>query len=162
MQLPPPRALVPTAGCADAHQKHAPHRRANKGVVHRHLWGLDRHVRHWVKHREQIREHDHGGYANKTDGADYKEPIGISPGRLRRLSRSIRCPDMSDMTLRVTTVEPLDDHNPRLTFSDGLVRDFDASPLMRGSRPVRRDGEDAEVAALPNSRSATRVGQAFW
>ncbi len=32
---------------------------------------------------------------------------------------------MSDMTIRVTTVEPLDDHSLRLTFNDGLVRDVD-------------------------------------
>jgi Protein of unknown function (DUF2442) len=39
---------------------------------------------------------------------------------------------MSYMTIRVTTVEPLDDHSLRLTFNDGLVRDVDCSPLMYG------------------------------
>ena len=88
------------------------------------------------------------------------KPTGISPRRLRRLSRSIRCPKMSDMTIRVTTVEPLDDHNLRLTFSDGLVRDFDASPLMYGplGEPLRdpdyfrqvRIDEEARTIVWPN------------
>lgn len=70
---------------------------------------------------------------------DDSKPTGILPKPSSRLSRSIRCPNMSDMTIRVTTVEPLDDHNLRLTFNDGLVRDFDASPLMRGplGEPLR-------------------------
>lgn len=67
---------------------------------------------------------------------------------------------MSDMTIRVTAVELLDDHNLRLTFSDGLVRDFDASPLMRGplGEPLRdpdyfrqvRIDEEARTIVWPN------------
>jgi Protein of unknown function (DUF2442) len=67
---------------------------------------------------------------------------------------------MSDMIIRVTAVELLDDHNLRLTFSDGLVRDFDASPLMHGAlgeplrdpdyfRQVRID-EEARTIVWPN------------
>jgi hypothetical protein len=46
---------------------------------------------------------------------------------------------MSNMTLRITTVEPLDGHNLRLTFNDGLVRDVDLSQLLRGplGEPLR-------------------------
>jgi hypothetical protein len=46
---------------------------------------------------------------------------------------------MLGMTLRITTVKPLHDHNLRLTFSDGLVRDVDLSPLLRGplGEPLR-------------------------
>jgi hypothetical protein len=39
---------------------------------------------------------------------------------------------MLAMTLRITAVEPLDDHNLRLSFNDGLIRDVDLSPLLRG------------------------------
>jgi hypothetical protein len=39
---------------------------------------------------------------------------------------------MLAMTLRITAVKPLHGHNLRLTFSDGLVRDVDVSPLLRG------------------------------
>jgi hypothetical protein len=46
---------------------------------------------------------------------------------------------MSIVTLRVTALEPLDDHSLRLTFNDGLVRDVDFSPLMCGplGEPLR-------------------------
>jgi hypothetical protein len=46
---------------------------------------------------------------------------------------------MSGMTLRITTVEPLEGHNLRLTFSDGLKRDVDLSPLLHGplGEPLR-------------------------
>ncbi len=67
---------------------------------------------------------------------------------------------MSTMILRVTTVEPLDDHNLRLIFNDGLVRDVDLSPLMHGPlgeqlrdpdyfRQVRVD-EEARTIVWPN------------
>ena len=35
--------------------------------------------------------------------------------------------------LRVTQVEPLDDHHLRLSFSDGVVGDVDCSFLLHGS-----------------------------
>jgi hypothetical protein len=43
------------------------------------------------------------------------------------------------MTLRITTVEPLEGYNLRLTFSDGLIRDVDLSPLLHGplGEPLR-------------------------
>lgn len=46
---------------------------------------------------------------------------------------------MSIMPLRITTVEPLEDHNLRLTFNDGLVREVDLSPLLYGplGEPLR-------------------------
>ena len=64
------------------------------------------------------------------------------------------------MTIRVTTVEPLHHHSLRLTFNDGLVRDFDAAPLMHGPlgellrnpdyfRQVRID-EEARTIVWPN------------
>jgi hypothetical protein len=67
---------------------------------------------------------------------------------------------MSIMPLRITTVEPLDDHNLRLTFNDGLVREVDLSPLLHGPlgeplrdldyfRQVRIDAE-ARTIVWPN------------
>jgi hypothetical protein len=64
------------------------------------------------------------------------------------------------MTLRVTAVEPLDGHNLRLTFNDGLVRDVDLTPLLHGTlgeplrdpeyfRKVRVDNE-ARTIVWPN------------
>jgi hypothetical protein len=46
---------------------------------------------------------------------------------------------MTTMTLCITMVEPLDGHNLRLTFNDGLVRDVDLSQLLRGplGEPLR-------------------------
>jgi Protein of unknown function (DUF2442) len=46
---------------------------------------------------------------------------------------------MSIMPLRITTVEPLKDHNLRLTFNDGLVREVDLSSLLYGplGEPLR-------------------------
>ena len=46
---------------------------------------------------------------------------------------------MSVMPLRITTVEPLEDHNVRLTFNDGLVREVDLSLLLHGplGEPLR-------------------------
>jgi hypothetical protein len=46
---------------------------------------------------------------------------------------------MSGVTLRITTVEPLEGHNLRLTFSDSLIRDVDLSPLLHGplGEPLR-------------------------
>ena len=41
--------------------------------------------------------------------------VGSDPAEPRR------CPNMNTMILCVTTVEPLDGHNLRLTFNDGLV-----------------------------------------
>jgi hypothetical protein len=46
------------------------------------------------------------------------------------------------MTLvRVATVEPLDAHAVRLTFTDGVVKTVDLAPLMRGPvfEPLLRD-----------------------
>jgi Protein of unknown function (DUF2442) len=62
---------------------------------------------------------------------------------------------MSDMTIRVATVEPLDDHNLRLTFSDGLVRDFDAAPLMYGplGEPLRDPDYFREVCVDEEART---------
>ncbi len=37
------------------------------------------------------------------------------------------------MELTVTAVEPLDGYRLRLTFNDGVVREIDASFLLRGS-----------------------------
>lgn len=67
---------------------------------------------------------------------------------------------MIGMTLRVTTVEPLEGHNLRLTFNDGLIRDVDLSPLLHGPlgeqlrdlayfRRVRVD-EQARTIVWPN------------
>ena len=60
------------------------------------------------------------------------KPTGIWPRRFNPLSRSTHCLSMSCMTLRITTVEPLEGHNLRLAFSDGLIRDVDLSPLLHG------------------------------
>jgi hypothetical protein len=67
---------------------------------------------------------------------------------------------MSDMTLRITAVEPLAGHNLRLTFSDGLIRDVDLSSLLRGplGEPLRdlayfrqvRVDEQARTIVWPN------------
>jgi hypothetical protein len=67
---------------------------------------------------------------------------------------------MSDMALRITTVEPLEGHNLRLTFSDGLIRDVDLSPLLYGplGEPLRdlayfrrvRVDEQARTIVWPN------------
>jgi hypothetical protein len=67
---------------------------------------------------------------------------------------------MNTMILRVTTVEPLDGHNLRLTFNDGLVRDVDVSPLMHGplGEPLRdpeyfrqvRVDDEARTIVWPN------------
>jgi hypothetical protein len=62
--------------------------------------------------------------------------------------------------LRVTDVEPLDDHHLRISFSDGLVREIDCSFLLHGAlgeplreldyfRQVRVD-EDARTIVWPN------------
>jgi hypothetical protein len=67
---------------------------------------------------------------------------------------------MSIMALRITTAQPLDGHNLRLTFNDGLVRDVDLSPLLHGPlgeplsdldyfRQVRVD-EQARTIVWPN------------
>ena len=64
------------------------------------------------------------------------------------------------MPLRVTTVEPVDGHNLRLTFNDGVVRNVDLSPLLHGAlgeplrdleyfRQVRVDDE-ARTIVWPN------------
>jgi hypothetical protein len=62
--------------------------------------------------------------------------------------------------LRVTAVEPLDDHRLRITFNDGVVRELDCSFLLRGTlgeplrdldyfRQVRVDDE-ARTLVWPN------------
>ncbi len=64
------------------------------------------------------------------------------------------------MILRVTKVEPLGDHDLRLTFNDGLIRDVDLSSLLHGPlgeelrdpdyfRQVRVDDE-ARTIVWPN------------
>ncbi|HEY3866244.1 MAG TPA: DUF2442 domain-containing protein [Solirubrobacteraceae bacterium] len=67
---------------------------------------------------------------------------------------------MSGMTLRITAVEPLAGHHLRLTFSDGLIRDVDLSPLLYGplGEPLRdlayfrrvRVDEHARTIVWPN------------
>lgn len=67
---------------------------------------------------------------------------------------------MSIMPLRITTVEPLEDHNLRLTFNDGLVREVDLSPLLHGplGEPLRdpdyfrrvRVDKEARTIVWPN------------
>jgi hypothetical protein len=67
---------------------------------------------------------------------------------------------MSGVTLRIITVEPLEGHNLRLTFSDGLIRDVDLSPLLHGplGEPLRdlayfrrvRVDEQARTIVWPN------------
>jgi hypothetical protein len=67
---------------------------------------------------------------------------------------------MNAMTLRITMVEPLDGHNLRLTFNDGLVRDVDLSPLLYGplGEPLRdldyfrrvRVDKEARTIVWPN------------
>ena len=64
------------------------------------------------------------------------------------------------MTLRITTVEPLEGHNLRLTFSDGVIRDVDLSSLLHGplGKPLRdlayfrrvRVDEQARTIVWPN------------
>lgn len=62
--------------------------------------------------------------------------------------------------LRVTEVEPLDDHRLRVAFNDGVVREVDCSFLLRGKlgeplrdpayfRQVRVDDE-ARTVVWPN------------
>jgi hypothetical protein len=59
------------------------------------------------------------------------------------------------MTLRVTAVEPLDGYRLRLTFSDGLVREIDASFLLHG--PLGKELRDPDyfrrVRVDPGSRT---------
>jgi hypothetical protein len=65
-----------------------------------------------------------------------------------------------NVMLRITAVEPLDDHNLRLTFNDGLVRDVDLSSLMHGplGEPLRdpdyfrqvRVDDEARTIVWPN------------
>ena len=62
--------------------------------------------------------------------------------------------------LRVTDVEPLDDHRLRVSFSDGLVREIDCSFLLHGAlgEPLRNPGyfrqvrvdQDARTIVWPN------------
>jgi len=64
------------------------------------------------------------------------------------------------MTLRVTTAEPLEGYNLRLTFNDGVVRDVDLSSLLQGplGEPLRdlnyfrqvRVDEEARTIVWPN------------
>lgn len=62
--------------------------------------------------------------------------------------------------LRVTAVEPLDDHRLRIAFNDGVTREVDCSFLFRGTlgeplrdpayfRQVRVD-EEARTIVWPN------------
>jgi len=61
-----------------------------------------------------------------------------------------------NVVLRVTEVEPLDDHRLRVSFNDGVVRDVDCSFLFHGAlgeplrdptyfTQVRVDGEGGTV-----------------
>lgn len=62
--------------------------------------------------------------------------------------------------LRVTEVEPLEDHRLRVTFNDGVVRDVDCSFLFHGTlgEPLRDPGyfrqarvdEEARTVVWPN------------
>lgn len=62
--------------------------------------------------------------------------------------------------LRVTHVEPLDDHRLRVTFNDGLVRDVECSFLFHGTlgEPLRdpdffrqaRVDDEARTVVWPN------------
>lgn len=62
--------------------------------------------------------------------------------------------------LRVTGVEPIDDHHLRVTFSDGVVREVDCSFLFYGplGEPLRdptyfrqaRVDEEARTVVWPN------------
>jgi hypothetical protein len=59
------------------------------------------------------------------------------------------------MVLRITTVEPLEDHSLRLTFNDGLVRDVDLSPLLHGplGEPLRNLDYFRQVRVDADSRT---------
>jgi Protein of unknown function (DUF2442) len=67
---------------------------------------------------------------------------------------------MGIMLLRITTAEPLGGHSLRLTFSDGLVREVDLSPLLHGplGAPLRdpdyfrrvRVDKEARTIVWPN------------
>jgi hypothetical protein len=62
---------------------------------------------------------------------------------------------MSIVPLRITTVEPLEDHSLRLTFNDGLVRDVDLSPLLHGplGEPLRNLDYFRQVRVDADSRT---------
>jgi hypothetical protein len=62
---------------------------------------------------------------------------------------------MLEMTLRITAVKPLHAHNVRLTFSDGLVRDVDLSPLLHGplGNPLRDPDYFRQVRVDQESRT---------
>lgn len=59
------------------------------------------------------------------------------------------------MSLRVTAVEPLDDHNLRLTFSDGLIREVNVSSLQHGTlgEPLRDPAYFRQVRVDAASRT---------
>jgi len=52
-----------------------------------------------------------------------------------------------NVVLRVTEVEPLDDHRLRVSFNDGVVRDVDCSFLFHGAlgEPLRDPTYFAQV-----------------
>lgn len=88
------------------------------------------------------------------------KPIGTGRKPCNRWSRSSLFSKIEGMILQVTAVEPLEGHNLRLTFNDGLVRDVDLSFLLHGSlgeplrdlayfRQVRID-EEARTIVWPN------------
>jgi hypothetical protein len=62
---------------------------------------------------------------------------------------------MDGMTLRITAAQPLDGHNLRLTFNDGLVRDVDVSSLLHGAlgEPLRDPEYFRQVRVDENSRT---------
>jgi hypothetical protein len=57
--------------------------------------------------------------------------------------------------LRVTDVEPLDDHRLRVSFSDGLVREIDCSFLLHGAlgEPLRNHDYFRQVRVDEDSRT---------
>ena len=59
------------------------------------------------------------------------------------------------MVLRVTAVETISDHELRLTFNDGLVRELDMAPLMWGQlgEPLRDPGFFRQVRVDEESRT---------
>ncbi len=70
------------------------------------------------------------------------------------------CGTIGPVVLRVTAVETVSDHELRLTFNDGLVREVDMAPMMWGElgEPLRdptffrrvRVDEDSRTLAWPN------------
>lgn len=51
----------------------------------------------------------------------------------RRLLRSIRCPSIDTVVLRVTDVKPLEGYRLRIGFNDGVIREVDFADDLRNA-----------------------------